>query len=60
MKCFLTLCIRERWNLSEIKLFIPAGSYNPPQHLVEQVQIVIEEKILTYSKSNPYHDHIKL
>ena len=28
----------------EIKLLIPAGNYNSPQHLVEQIQIAIEEK----------------
>ena len=28
----------------EIKLFIPAGNYNLPQHLVEQIQSAIEEK----------------
>ena len=28
----------------EIKLFIPEGNYNSPQHLVEQIQIEIEEK----------------
>ena len=28
----------------EIKLFISEGNYNSPQHLVEQIQIVIEEK----------------
>ena len=28
----------------EIKLFIPAGNYNSPQHLVEQIQIAFEEK----------------
>ena len=28
----------------EIKLFIREGNYNSPQHLVEQIQIAIEEK----------------
>ena len=39
----------------EIKLFIPAGSFNSPQHLVEQIQIAIEENVeLFYVKSTEW------
>ena len=39
----ITVCMKDG-SCPEIKLFIPAGNYNSPQHLVEQVQIAIEEK----------------
>ena len=38
-----TVCMKDG-SCPEIKLFIPAGNYNSPQHLVEQIQIAIEEK----------------
>ena len=38
-----TVCMKDG-RCPEIKLFIPAGNYNSPQHLVEQIQIAIEEK----------------
>ena len=38
-----TVCMKNG-SCPEIKLFIPAGNYNSPQHLVEQIQIAIEEK----------------
>ena len=38
-----TVCMKDG-SCPEIKLFIPAGNYNLPQHLVEQIQIAIEEK----------------
>ena len=34
-----TVCIKDV-RRPEIKLFIPAGNYNLPQHLVEQIQAV--------------------
>ena len=38
-----TVCMKDG-SCPEIKLFIPAGNYNSPQHLVEQIQIANEEK----------------
>ena len=38
-----TVCMKDG-SCPEIKLFIPAGNYNSPQHLVEQIQSAIEEK----------------
>ena len=38
-----TVCMKDR-SCPEIKLFIPAGNYNSPQNLVEQIQISSEEK----------------
>ena len=38
-----TVCMKDG-SCPIIKLFIPAGNYNSPQHLVEQIQIAIEEK----------------
>ena len=38
-----TVCMKDG-SCPEIKLFIPAGNYNSPQHLVDQIQIAIEEK----------------
>ena len=38
-----TVCMKDG-SCPEIKLFIPAGNYNLPQHLVEQIQSAIEEK----------------
>ena len=38
-----TVCMKDG-SCPEIKLFVPAGNYNSPQHLVEQIQIAIEEK----------------
>ena len=37
------VCLKDG-SCPDIKLFIPAGSFNSPQHLVEQIQIAIEEK----------------
>ena len=38
-----TVCIKDG-SCPEMKLFTPTGNYNSPQHLVEQIQIAIEEK----------------
>ena len=38
-----TVCMKDG-SCPEIKLFIPAGNYKSPQHLVQQIQIAIEEK----------------
>ena len=38
-----TVCMKAG-SCPEIKLFIPAGDYNTPQHFVEQIQSVGEEK----------------
>ena len=38
-----TVCMKDG-SFPKIKLFIPAGNYNSPQHLVEQIQSAIEEK----------------
>ena len=53
------VCMKDR-SCPEIKLFIPAGNYNSPQHLVEQIQIAIEEKCGAIRTSNPQYDLIKL
>ena len=38
-----TACMKDG-SCHEIKLFIPSGNYNSPQHLKEQIQSAIEDK----------------
>ena len=66
-----SVCMKDG-SCPEIKLFIPVGNYNSPQHLVERIQIAIEEKFgailrkihrmvtLIYKKSgNPVSFHVE-
>ena len=41
----ITVCMKNG-SCPEIKLFIPSGNYNLPQHLKEQIQNAIGDKIL--------------
>ena len=46
-----TVCMKDG-SCPEIKLFIPAGNYNSPQHLVEQIRLQLKKNVeLFYVKS---------